>query len=469
MHIKIIPIHEVNDDTVYFEEKSCIEFGQVHLIPKGEELFVYIGIGKDALTLENIRFLGGISRKSLKDSKDATVSAQLSSIMDQMENLNVEQVISNFMEGWYLAEYQFSSYKKVEKSNQLTVQWEDESLKQFDYTARIRANAVNLARDLCNEPANKLTPTTYAERLKQIFSETDVSVKVIDGKDLLSEEFMGVHTVAKGSSEPAKLVVLSLDRDHTQEKIALVGKGVTFDSGGTNVKTGKDIGEMKMDMGGSAAVAGAMKLLADSNISANVVAILPLVENLADGNAFLPSDVIRYRNGLHVEVGNTDAEGRLILADGLLYAQLLGAKTIVDIATLTGSIGSALGLKAAGVFSNAETDLWHYKQLGDQSGDHVWPMPVFDDYLYYLKSDCGDVNNMSSSPFGGAITAALFLKQFVEKGIKWVHIDMANTVRPWREQGYYVPGASGFGVRLLFEMVKSELGKSKKCTKTPSN
>ncbi|MET1178295.1 leucyl aminopeptidase family protein [Peribacillus simplex] len=460
MHINIVPIHEANDDTVYFEEKSCTEFGKVQLIPKEKELIVYIGIHKDSLTLEDVRFLGGISRKSLKNMKDATVSVEFSLIIDRAENPELGQVISSFMEGWYLAEYQFLSYKRVEKLNHLTVKWEDESLREYDHVARIRANAVNLARDLCNEPANKLTPTAYAERLKQVFSGTDVSVKVIDGNDLSSEEFTGIHTVAKGSSEPAKLVVLTLARDVNQEKIALVGKGVTFDSGGINVKTGKDIGEMKMDMGGSAAVVGAMKLLADSNAAANVVAILPLVENLADGNAFLPSDVIRYRNGLHVEVGNTDAEGRLILADGLLYAQLLEAKTIVDIATLTGSIGSALGLKAAGVFSNAESDLWHYKQLGDQTGDHVWPMPVFDDYLYYLKSDCADVNNMSSSQFGGAITAALFLKQFVENGIKWVHIDMANTVRPWREQGYYVTGASGFGVRLLFEMVKSELDKS---------
>ncbi|QFK71957.1 leucyl aminopeptidase family protein [Pradoshia sp. D12] len=460
MHINIVPIHETNDNIVYFEEKSCIEFGKVQLITKGEELIVYIGIGQDSLTMEDIRFLGGISRKSLINAKAAAVSAEFSLIMDRAEKPELGKIISCFMEGWYLAEYQFSPYKMAVELNQLTMLCEDERLIEYDRTARIRANAVNLARDLCNEPANKLTPTAYAERLKQVFSGTDVSVQVIDDNELLSNQFVGIHTVAKGSSEPAKLVVLTLERDVSKEKIALVGKGVTFDSGGTNVKTGNDIGEMKMDMGGSAAVTGAMKLLADSNKAVNVVAILPLVENLADGNAFLPSDIIRYRNGLHVEVGNTDAEGRLILADGLLYAQLLGAKTIMDIATLTGSIGSALGLKAAGVFSNAESDLWHYKQLGDQTGDYVWPMPVFDDYLYYLKSDCGDINNMSSSPYGGSITAALFLKQFVEKGIKWVHIDMANTVRPWREQGYYVPGASGFGVRLLFEMVSSELSLS---------
>ncbi len=170
----------------------------------------------------------------------------------------------------------------------------------------------------------------------------------------------------------------------------------------------------------------------------------------------MPADIISYSNGLYVEVGNTDAEGRLVLADGMLYAQALGAETVIDIATLTGAIGQALGLKAAGVFSNQEEDLWKYKQLGEQTGDYVWPMPVIKEYQEYMKSDYADLNNMSSSDFGGAITAAIFLSNFVEPKTKWVHIDMANTVRPWKQYGYHVAGASGFGVRLLTEMVCEE-------------
>ncbi|MBO1001880.1 M17 family metallopeptidase [Pseudogracilibacillus auburnensis] len=457
MHIHIMPIHETNDKGLYLKEDASVEFGMIQFIQQEKELVVFVGMNKAKISLEDVRFLGGVCRKSLHKMKAATVSIDFLALASYATHLELGQIVSGFMEGWYLAAYQFLFYKQAEHRNELIVQWADERWKVYDREARIRANAVNVARDLCNEPANKLTPTSYAEKIKQLFYETDVTVQVMEGDALNEVDFPGIYAVSKGSNEQAKLVVLTLARDVAKDKIALVGKGVTFDSGGTNVKAGSDIGEMKMDMGGSAAVVGAMKLLADSAIPAHVVAILPLVENVADGNAFLPSDVLTYRNGLHVEVGNTDAEGRLILADGLLYAQSLGAKTMIDIATLTGSIGSALGLKAAGVFSNHEADLWHYKQLGEQTGDYIWPMPVYDDYLYYLKSDCADVNNMSRSSFGGAITAALFLKQFIKHDLKWVHIDMANTVRPWREQGYYVAGASGFGVRLLVEMIKTEI------------
>lgn len=454
MEITIIPIHKADEELPFFQENSSVDFGTSQFIQKEGELFLYIGLGENKLTLEDVRFLGGICRKALYKMKDAAVRFNYQAIVNRSLNLQISETITCFMEGWYLANYQFRPYKKEEeKLSTLAVHWEEKRFNDWEQEAYTRATAVNFARDLCNEPANKLTPTSYAHYLRKMFKNTDVVVEIIEGDALSTEEFPGINAVSKGTSEPAKLAILTLNRQSDQEKIALVGKGVTFDSGGINAKTASDIGEMKMDMGGSAAVAGAMKLLADTDANVNVVAILPLVQNLADGNAFLPSDVIQYPNGLHVEVGNTDAEGRLILADGLLYAQSVGAKTIIDIATLTGSIGSALGLKAAGVFSNAEEDLWQYKKLGDETGDYIWPMPVYDDYIHYLKSDAADVNNMSSSQFGGAITAALFLKQFIESDKKWIHIDMANTVRPWKEQGYYVQGASGYGVRLLYEIV----------------
>lgn len=457
MEIRIIPIHTAEKELDFFQTQSTIRFGASQIIQKEDVLNVYIGLGDRKLSSEDIRFLGGVCRKALNTIKNAIVRIDYEPIVSQSMNPQISETISSFMEGWYLATYQFLSYKKEKDlASTLTFRWEEEHFNEWEQSAYTRAAAVNVARDLCNEPANKLTPTTYAHALKELFKDTDVMVDILEGEALTEERFPGIVAVSRGSSEPAKFAILTLNRDSDQEKVALVGKGVTFDSGGINAKTASDIGEMKMDMGGSAAVVGAMKLLADTNATVHVIAILPLVENLADGNAFLPSDVIEYPNGLHVEVGNTDAEGRLILADGIVYAQSVGAKTIIDIATLTGSIGSALGLKAAGVFSNVEEDLWQYKKLGDETGDYIWPMPVYDDYLHYLKSDTADVNNMSSSQFGGAITAALFLKQFIEPDKKWIHIDMANTVRPWKVQGYYVLGASGYGVRLLYELVKTE-------------
>lgn len=453
MQIEISPITE----DMLLDESSA--FGKTTLLQKDDTLFCYLGLGKKSLALEDIRLLGGFAWKKLSVTGDNEVRADFSPIAKRASAYTKEQVVSCFMEGWHMAAYQFTAYKKESKPlPMLHLISEEETFSACDKLARHKADAVHFARDLCNAPANQLTPAMYADSLKEAFAQTDVSVKIIEDDALSLSEFPAMHAVAKGSSNAPKLAVLTLNRDDRQEKVALVGKGVTFDSGGINAKTGRDIGDMKMDMGGSAAVAGAMKLLEASGSNVNVTAVLPLVQNISDGNAMLPSDVIKYRNGLHVEVGNTDAEGRLVLADGMLYAQEeLGAKKIVDIATLTGSIGRALGTKAAGIFSNDEVALWDYKQLGDASGDYVWPMPIYEEYMEHLHTDVADVNNMSNSPLGGSIAAALFLKQFTEKAEKWVHIDMANKMTPQKVHSYYTPGASGYGVRLLYEMVLEEI------------
>src|SRR5699024_10694570 len=253
-----------------------------------------------------------------------------------LTSLNTEHSIKErtlaFLEGWHMATYQFNTYKKEPTDlPQLNLTLNIDQFELLDKQAKNKDNAVHFTRDLCNEPSNHLTPAMYAEKLKKVFENTDVQVEIIEGLTLSESEFAGIHAVAKGSVHAPKLVVLTLNRNEVTEPIALVGKGVTFDSGGVNVKTARDISNMKMDMGGSAAVAGTMKLLAHSTDDINVTAILPLVQNLSDGNAMLPSDVITYQNGLTVEVGNTDAEGRLILADGILHAKKLGITKIIDI------------------------------------------------------------------------------------------------------------------------------------------
>lgn len=457
MHAKIQTINDRNDKMGFNINQNDFGFGHIEKIQKDDVIHFIVGMEKADIYIEDIRFIGGKVRKAVQGNTVEPVLVDFPRLVSQCGEISEADVVTAFMEGWYLAGYQFLSYKKEEPQEKVDVEMETELYKGYAAHAKTRSNAVNTARDLCNEPANKLTPAVYAERLKDIFMDTNVGVEIIETNELMERGFEAIATVGKGSSHPPKLAVLTLHTNREGKKISLVGKGVTFDSGGTNVKTGGDIGEMKMDMGGSAAVVGAMKLLADTGKSVHVTAILPLVENVSGGNAFLPSDVIKYRNGMTVEVGNTDAEGRLVLADGILYAQSLGAETIIDIATLTGTIGQALGLKVAGIFSNDEKRLFAYKEMGDHSGDPVWPMPVIDDYQCYLQSDSADINNRSTSKFGGAITAALFLKNFIEKGRKWIHIDMANTVRPWKVEGYYVPGASGFGVRLLTELIDEEI------------
>ncbi|MFJ7933311.1 M17 family metallopeptidase [Sporosarcina sp. NPDC096371] len=456
MNIAIIPMNDIDADVGYIVHEEMIEFGEITNIQVEGQVYLVVGVKKEQITLENIRFLGGKIRKEVqKYALYTNATIMFEALHSYCSDFQEDEVVTAFVEGWHLGGYEFLSYKKEATKTAPILHFE---LKKYGAAARkgeLRATAVGVARDFCNEPANKLTPAIYADKLKRLFHETNVDVEIIDTDQLIQRGFEPTAIVGAGSKYPPKVVILTLKNKDTKH-IAFVGKGITFDSGGTNVKTGSDIGEMKMDMGGSAAVVGAMKLLADSDSPVYVTAILPLATNVAGKDSYLPSDVITYRNGMTVEIGNTDAEGRLVLADGILYAQEIGAETIIDIATLTGTIGQALGLKTAGIFSNHEENLWAYKKLGEQIGDYVWPMPTTLDYQTYIASHTADVNNMSTSPFGGAITAAVFLQNFVEKDKKWIHIDMANTVRPWKVEGYYVTGASGFGVRLLAEIVHSE-------------
>lgn len=456
MNITIVPMNSVKAAVGFIVHKEMIEFGEITSVQVDGQVYLVVGVKKGKITLENIRFLGGKSRQEVQKYELYTnATIMFEELHTYCSDFQEDEVVTAFVEGWHLAGYEFLSYKKEAGKTAAILHFELGKYKAAASKGEIRAAAVSVARDLCNEPANKLTPTIYADKLKQLFHETNVDVEIIETDQLIERGFEPTAIVGAGSKYPPKVAILTLKNRETKH-IAFVGKGVTFDSGGTNVKTGSDIGEMKMDMGGSAAVVGAMKLLADSGSPVYVTAILPLATNVAGKDAYLPSDIITYRNGLTVEIGNTDAEGRLVLADGILYAQDIGAETIIDIATLTGTIGQALGLKTAGIFSNKEENLWAYKKLGEQTGDYVWPMPTTSDYQTYIASNTADVNNMSTSPFGGAITAAVFLQNFVEEDKKWIHIDMANTVRPWKVEGYYVTGASGFGVRLLAEIVHSE-------------
>ncbi|NGP45121.1 leucyl aminopeptidase family protein [Bacillaceae bacterium SIJ1] len=458
MKIVVRPIEKVEETEGLIIDPTMIEFGKTSVAQADQQFYLLLGMKKAEKSVEDIRFLGGETVKAVKGYTFTGVSVDFEKLASGFDGFSVEDVVTAFLEGWYLGGYQFLHYKKEQETNIPALAMDTEQYGVCVKTAQTRANAVNLTRDLCNEPANQLTPSLYADRLKTIFRDSKVQVDIIEADELEQRGFKGTATVGKGSGYPPKCAVLTFNNSEGHH-VALVGKGVTFDSGGVNVKTGRDIAEMKMDMGGSAAVVGAMKLLADMNAPVHVTAVIPMVTNVAGKDAFLPSDVIKYSNGITVEVGNTDAEGRLILADGILHAQELGATTIIDIATLTGSIGHALGLKTAGIFSNCEADLWKYKAMGELTGDPVWPMPLILDYKTHLKSDCADVNNLGTSSFGGAITAAVFLHHFVEEDRKWVHIDMANTARPWKVQGYHVDGAAGFGARLLTEIVQAEFVK----------
>ncbi|MFC4386656.1 M17 family metallopeptidase [Gracilibacillus marinus] len=452
MHAYVQFIHEVQHVQHAIPE-DLFKKNPVQFLYEDDTWIFYVYIPTDTSSLESIKKVAGELRK--KTDIQGMTSLDISfDFFNQMKSMTSDQSIVAFFEGWYLASYCFNTYKSTKKDRTILLHYPSNYAKHSKM-AKMTADAVCLARDLCNEPANRLTPMLYAERIVEVFKDTGVDVRILDNDELIAEGFHATYEVGKGSAHKPMVALLEYNNG-SQNKMALVGKGVTFDSGGINSKTGQDIAEMKMDMGGSAAVIGAMKLIGALQLDVTLHAIIPLVENRPSSQSYLPSDVITYANGTTVEVGNTDAEGRLILADGILYAEKIGAEWIADIATLTGSIGHALGLKRAGIYSNKLNTLDYYEQISEATGDFVWPMPIIDDYKDLLESDTCDIRNIASSPYGGSITAALFLQAFVKKTTKWYHIDMANVVNPYKATGYYTSGASGFGVRLLAELIKRE-------------
>ncbi len=435
--------------------KSIEHFASIHLVYEDSQAVFLVSLNDEVHSHESIKVMAGNLRKKVEEYRINKLVVSLESLTNYISSLPAEDTMKAFFEGWHLASYRFEHYKSDSQNLDIDLLYEEDYRKLEEETLKV-TEAVCIARDLCNEPASNLTPATYGQKLIDIFQDTMVDVTILHEEDLCDQGFYATYHVGKGSDDSPEVALLTY-HNQGKNKMALVGKGVTFDAGGINLKQANDIVDMKMDMGGSAAVAGAMKLIESMELPVHLTAIIPLVENIPSRTSYLPSDIITYQNGKTVEVGNTDAEGRLILADGLLYAQNQGADWIADIATLTGSIGHALGLKMAGLFSNKLESLTEYERISQETGDHIWPMPMVKEYEGLLKSETADIKNVASTPFGGAITAASFLHSFIEKDVKWYHIDMANTVKPFEISGYYVEGASGFGVRLLTELVKKEV------------
>lgn len=399
-------------------------------------------------THEKVRATAGNIARDVSAQKAETASIQANNLSNAYANLDKESVLTAFVEGWDLGAYQFVTYKSEVTAFQTALQVVGEDTKSSIEAGKIRAEATAFSRDLMNELSNVLNPETFPEVLKKNFEGTEVEVNVFDKEKLQQMGMNGVLTVARGSIYKPSFVELVYKGDASKPLVALVGKGVTFDTGGISLKSGKDLSDMRMDMGGAAAVSGALTLLAKSKSKVNVVALIPIVENMPDNTSVLPGEVITYKNGLTVQVGNTDAEGRLILADALIRAGEWNAEYIVDIATLTGSIVSALGTEIGGVFGDEELSI-QMKKIGDQNGDFIWPMPLVDAYDKFLDSDYADMNNISSIGEAGSITAGLFLRRFVPKESKWLHVDMAGTMDKNSASGYYAKSATGYGVRLL--------------------
>ncbi len=317
--------------------------------------------------------------------------------------------------------------------------------------------AANFARTLQSRPGNVATPSHLADEASRMAGECALDVTVMGPDELEAERMYALLSVAQGSDEEPRLIVLRHNGGPDGEApLVLVGKGLTFDAGGISIKPAGGMEDMIFDMSGGAAVIGAMQAIGELNVPLNVIGIVPSSENLINGRAMKPGDIIRSREGKTIEVVNTDAEGRLILADALSYAQGLDPAAIVDCATLTGSVVIALGHHAAAVFGTDDDLVDELRAAGDRSGERCWPLPLWDDYRRQIDSRVADVANVGGRP-GGSITAACFLKEFVGD-CRWAHLDIAGTAYGEGKLSYQRKGAAGFPTRLLVDWVRSRAG-----------
>jgi leucyl aminopeptidase len=316
---------------------------------------------------------------------------------------------------------------------------------------------VSLTRELVTEPANIIYPETFVERVKKSLDGTGVEVEVLTRAQMEKLGMGALLGVAQGSAREARLLILKWNGGGKGEPTAFVGKGVTFDTGGISIKPAAGMEAMKWDMGGAGAVAGALKALALRKAKANVVGICGLVENMPGGNAQRPGDVVTTMSGQTVEVINTDAEGRLVLADAVCYVQRnFKPTTVIDLATLTGAILISLGHEWAGLFANNEDLASALLKAGDESGDKLWRMPLAETFDRLIDSPIADMKNVGPRE-GGSITAAQFIQRFIENGVRWAHVDMAGKAWSDKPSSTYDKGATGFGVRLLDQYVADVL------------
>jgi len=323
----------------------------------------------------------------------------------------------------------------------------------IDRGARI-AQAVAWARDLVNEPAAGKSPDAIAKLARTLARANGVTIKVMAGEQLVRERLGGVLGVGQGSERPPRFVRLAYEPKGARATVAFVGKGVVFDSGGLSLKTAGGMETMKTDMSGGAAVIAAMSALRDLEVKTRVIGFVPLVENMPSGTAMRPGDVLRMRNGKTVEVLNTDAEGRLILADALSIASEEKPDAIVDLATLTGACVVALGEKVAGLMGGDDSWIEQVRAAADRAGEPVWHLPLPAEYRKLIDSEIADIKNISGAGGGGALTAGLFLREF-SGDVPWAHIDIAGPARAAADDGYVTRGGTGFGVRTLVELART--------------
>jgi leucyl aminopeptidase len=376
------------------------------------------------------------------------------------------RAVQAVVEGAVLAGYRFVAHKSedqggaVERFVVVGVGLDAAELAEGTRRGVVVADAVCLARDLINEPPSSLTPTRFADTATDHGAgRPGLTVEVWDEQRIVDERLGGLLGVARGSAEPPRLLKISYEPENPVTvggrvpHIVLVGKGITFDSGGLSLKTAEGMVTMKTDMSGAAAVVGAVSACGELGVRVRVTAIAPTTENMPGGRATKPGDVLTIRNGRTIEVLNTDAEGRLVLADGLSLAAELEPDAIIDLATLTGACVVALGMSIAGVFGSDDGLIGAVRAASDRAGEGTWPLPLPEEYRSHIDSEIADMKNIGKGGQAGAIAAALLLARFVDE-VPWVHLDIAGPARSDEDSGILAKGGTGFGVRTLLELLE---------------
>ncbi|MEI6044594.1 MAG: leucyl aminopeptidase [Chloroflexota bacterium] len=371
-------------------------------------------------------------------------------------NLKAESAVQAFAEGIILSTFETGVYRtgenKEEKNLEEVLFVSEDNLKAAIERGVIIGEGANLARRLANEPANQMYPALLAEEAQKVAEQTGLEFHALNKEQLTEGGFKAILAVGQGSIHEPRMIVLKYNgAGEDQPYLGLVGKGVTFDSGGISIKPSEGMGDMKMDMSGGAWVIGIMRILGQLKPKINVLGIVPAAENMPSSTAYRPGDIIGTLEGKTIEVLNTDAEGRIVLADGLTYARKLGATKLVDLATLTGAVVVALGHTATGVFGSDQpfTDL--FLTTAQEAGERAWQLPLFPEYREQITSTVGDIVNTGGRS-AGSITAATFLKEFTG-GVPWIHLDIAGTAYTEGEKPYLAKGSSGQIIRTLVDFV----------------
>ena len=439
-----------------FDSISCASGEIFYAALKNSPNVIVCGLGKrDKITGESLRnaAAGAVLFASSKKITDLMVSSP------DIETMETDSSFRFIAEGILLANYSFNKYKSDKEKFRIIekIEFLTESPSAPSILKEVETIAVNthLCRDLVNDTADEINPASFAKLASSTAKKAGIKCTILDKKKIEKKKMGLLLAVNRGGSVPVQVVVLEYKGDKKDKKLfGLVGKGITFDSGGMNIKPSGSMETMRMDMAGAAAVLYTMKTLAELKVKKNVTAVIPLTENMVSSTSYRPGDVFTSYNGKTVEIGNTDAEGRLILADALAFMEKeIKPDVIIDIATLTGACVVTFGETVAAYLSTDDAIAGILEEASNETGEKLWRLPFYDDYDDRMKSEYADLSNISTEKNAGTISGAVFLRSFVEK-TKWAHIDIAGTAWYSKQRGYRPKNATGYGVRLLVDVIK---------------